>query len=143
MAFDGAVGERAGKIRTSRSGSSPGCTTEGGLPSSVRTSSIALTYRTSSRTGSPNAHSHGALRRSRRRSSEYALETCRGGAVPGNYLGCAIHAARSSRSSSVIPVAFPGGIARVSNACRRMSVARASICSRVSRRTPSGAEAPE
>ena len=42
-----------------------------------------------------------------------------------------------------MPVTFPGGIARVSTAWRRMSRARASICSRVARRTPSGAEAPE
>ena len=59
------------------------------------------------------------------------------------YRDCAIQAARSSRSASVIPVAFPGGIACVSTAWRSMSSMRASISSRVSSRTPSGAETPE
>ncbi len=63
------------------------------------------------------------------------------GVEPRNYLD-AIHAARSFRSSSVIPVAFPGGIARVSTAWRSMSSERASICSAVSNLIPRGADAP-
>ena len=49
---------------------------------------------------------------------------------------------RSSRSSSVMPVALPGGIAWVWTAWRSMSSTRASICSRVSNWIPSGADAP-
>ena len=49
---------------------------------------------------------------------------------------------RSSRSASVIPVLLPSGITRVSTATRSIAAACASICSRVSSRTPCGALAP-
>ena len=42
-----------------------------------------------------------------------------------------------------MPVEFPGGIARVCTAWRSMSSIRASISSRVSKRIPSGGDAPE